>query len=337
MDEPGGILPGGVALDGDEVRQVHHLPAVAAGKDPGDRGLEEPVGYRPVAPGVQRHPGLGGDLVFRDQAHGEEEGVTVHPPPGAGDGAAGPVHLAQFHPLQPPGPEDPGDGGLEVEGDAEVVEALDYVPLQPPGGGALFGHAQHLGPLQGEPPGHDQADVPGPQEHHPAAHHQVFGVHQVLGGAGGVYPCRPGAGDGDGPPGPLPAAGGQHHRPRLAVEQPLPGDGGEAAVRGEAGDHGSSAQMGPGGQGLSLGPVGVLRAGEGLPVPDEAKAVVDALVENAPHLVLPLQHQDGGCPCLLSALGGGQTSGAAAHDDHVIVRLVHSFTLPVNSGDPAPR
>ena len=117
----------------------------------------------------------------------------------------------------------------------------------------------------------------------------------------------------------------------------MPGDGGEAAVRGEAGDHGPSAQLGPGGQGLSLGPVGVLRAGEGLPVPDEAKAVVDALVENAPHLVLPLQHQDGGCPCLLSALGGGQASGAAAHDDHVIVRLVHSFTLPVNSGDPAPR
>ena len=93
----------------------------------------------------------------------------------------------------------------------------------------------------------------------------------------------------------------------------------------------------PGGLGLPPGPAGVLRAGEGLPVPDEAEAVVDALVEDAPHLVLPLQHQDGGRPRLFGPLGGGQAPGAAPDDDHVVIPFFHHFTLPVNRGDPAPR
>ncbi len=225
-----------------------------------------------------------------------------------------------------------------MEGDSEVVEALDYVPLQPPGAGRCSATHSTWAPSKVSRRAMIRPMSPEPRitTRRPTIRFLVFIRFWAV---PAVYtPCRPGAGDGDGPRVRSRQPVARHHRPRLAVEQPLPGDGGEAAVRGEAGDHGPSAQLGPGGQGplpwarwAYSGPVRVS------PVPDEAKAVVDALVENAPHLVRPLQHQDGGCPCLLSALGGGQASGAAAHDDHVIVRLVHSFTLPVNSGDPAPR
>ena len=69
---------------------------------------------------------------------------------------------------------------------------------------------------------------------------------------------------------------------------------------------------------------------------DQPKAVMEALVEDAPHLVLPFQHQDGIRPGLPGPFGGGQAARPAPYDDYVVVSF-HHFTLPVNNGEPAPR
>ena len=132
-DEPGGVGPGSLALAGDKVRQIHHPPAVAAGKDAGDIGLQACIGEGPVGDGVQPDTSLSAYLVFRDEAHREEQGVAVHPPLGAGDGLAAVVQPAQLHPLQPFPAENGGDGVAQVEGDAEVVQALAHVAPSPPG------------------------------------------------------------------------------------------------------------------------------------------------------------------------------------------------------------
>ena len=51
--------------------------------------------------------------------------------------------------------------------------------------------------------------------------------------------------------------------------------------------------------------------------PGEAEAVVDALAQNAPQLLLPLQHHHVGDPFLVELHRGGQAGGAAAHHHHV--------------------
>ena len=72
---------------------------------------------------------------------------------------------------------------------------------------------------------------------------------------------------------------------------------------------------------------------------DQAKAVMDALGQDAPQPVVPFQHQNGRCPGFPGTLGGSQAPRPAADDDHIILFFdrPHHFTLPTNSSEPSPR
>ena len=65
-------------------------------------------------------------------------------------------------------------------------------------------------------------------------------------------------------------------------------------------------------------PGGVLRSGELLVEVVEPKAIVDALVEDAAQLLVPLQNQYLPQPLVPGLPGGGQSGGAAANDDEFI-------------------
>ena len=108
---------------------------------------------------------------------------------------------------------------------------------------------------------------------------------------------------------------------------------------GQPRDHSPRFQLGPGLLRLLPGAAGVFRAGEGFLVMDQAKAVMDALGQDAPQPVVPFQHQDGLCPGFPGALGSGQAPRPAADDDHIILLFgqLHHFTLPTNRLEPLPR
>ena len=223
LEEAGGIAARCFALLGDKIGQIHHLAAVAAGKDPRHGGLQKGIGGGAIGGGIQRDTCLRRDLVFRDQSHREQKGVTGYLPFRAGQGAALWVGLRQFCAFDPSASHDPCDGVLKEQGDAEVIEALAHVALQAAGQGILFHHRQDLCTFQRQAAGHDQPDVARPQDQHPTAHQKIFRVDQVLCGAGGIDPRRTGARNGETAPGPLPAAGGQDHGTGRKSEKPLAG------------------------------------------------------------------------------------------------------------------
>ena len=72
---------------------------------------------------------------------------------------------------------------------------------------------------------------------------------------------------------------------------------------------------------------------------DQAKAVMDALGQDAPQPVVPFQHQDGLRPGFPGTLGGSQAPRPAADDDHIILCFdrLHHFTLPTNKLELSPR
>src|SRR5699024_6545042 len=130
----------------------------------------------------------------------------------------------------------------------------------------------------------------------------------------------PAAGDVQSAAGALPAAHGQHHGFGVQLEQAVGAvHGGDGLVGGQVQHHGveliGDAQL-PG-----LGDVagGVLGAGQLLPEGVQAKAVVDALVQDAAQFAVPLQDQQVLHPVPARFDGGGQAGGPAADDDKVYV------------------
>ena len=53
----------------------------------------------------------------------------------------------------------------QMERDVKILQALGYVPGQSAGVGQNLIDAQDVGPLQRQPPGHNQADVTRPENH----------------------------------------------------------------------------------------------------------------------------------------------------------------------------
>ena len=149
-----------------------------------------------------------------------------------------------------------------------------------------------LCPLQRHSPGHDQADVAAAQDHHVPAGHQPLHIHQPLGGTGGIDARRAAAGDVQGPPGPLPAAHGQDHRIGAELHQArLPARQRQHPVRRQVQHHGVQQVRDVQLPDLAGKPPGVLRPGK---LPGEgvqAEARVDALVQNAAQLPVPLDDQ----------------------------------------------
>ena len=151
----------------------------------------------------------------------------------------------------------------ELQRNAEVIEALDDVPLQSAGIGHQLRNHQNLGPLQGHAPGHDQADIAAAQDDHSAPRQEALNVHQPLGRTGGVNARRAEARDVQRAPAPLPAAHGQDDGGGFDFNQTVGAvDGGDLLVLADGQHHGvqlvgnAPVQYLPGKAG------GVFRAGE---------------------------------------------------------------------------
>ena len=285
----GGRLARGLALGAHIVHQVVDVEHVAAGEDAGDGALPVLPDHRAVGAGVDLHARLAAQLVLGQQAHGEQQGVAVEDHLRAGDGAALFIHLRHHHLLQPVPAPNVGDGVAQIEGNVEVVEALDDVPGQTAGVGHQLHAGQDLGPLQGHAAGHDQADVAGAQDDHPPTHHIALHVQKALGGAGGEDAGAAGAGDGDGAPGALPAAHSQDDGPGLDGLVAVPGaDGVQDPVLVQIQHHGIGADLNVGVLHHVDEAARVLGAGELLLEAVQAEAVVDALVQDAARLVVAL-------------------------------------------------
>ena len=296
--------------------------------------------------GVHRDAGLPGQLVFRDQAHTEQDGVHVKLHLGARNGAAVLVHLGHNGLFHPGIALNVHDGVGQVQRDVKILQALHNVAGQAAGIGHDLHAGQHLGPFQRHPPGHDQADVAAAQNEHPFAYQIALHVDIALGGTGGVDAGRAGARDADGPAGALPAAHAEDDA--LCFEDLvalLLADTVDLFIRRDLQHHG--AQLHPdasGAQHFNVAP-GVLRAGELFAETVQPEAVVDALVQDAAQLVVTLQNQNIAQAVLPCAVGCGKACRAAADDDQINhgwfppawFRTVRRCCLPCPAGRPAGR
>ena len=200
-----------------------------------------------------------------------------------------------IHPARvtPPGAccRDVDHGMAEQEGYIEIIQALGDVPGQAVGPGQDLRHCLHLGPFQGQPPGHDQPDVPGAQDDCPPARQIALDIDQALGRPRGVHPRRPGAGDVDGAPGPLPAAHGQDNGLGPDLVNPFDVDGPD-----QTGLHLHDHCVGHDLNALLLQSIdealGIFHPGQFLAEEVQAEAVVNALLEDAPQEFVPLDDED---------------------------------------------
>ena len=203
----------------------------------------------------------------------------------------------------------------EVERNAIIVQALLYIPRKTAGIGLNFVDSFYVGSLQGQPSGHDQADIAAAQNDDLFSHHDILQIHIGLGDAGGIDAGGTGARSGQGAAGPFPAPHGQENRLGLDLQ--------EAAFFSDRRNdffrrYIQHRTVGYDFNFFRLDPIdealGVFRAGEGFAEAGQAEAVMDTLAENTAGEVLPLQNQNILNAFFPQAKGRSQPRGAAADD-----------------------
>ena len=161
LDVEGRLLPGDFRFLRHIVHQIVDMEDVSAGEHPGDGSLAAFVHHRPVGDRVQFHPGFLGKLVFGDESHGQQQGIAGDQFFRAGDGPFVRAYGGDGDPFHPFFAVDFHHRVAQLQGDAEILQALDNVPGQAPGIGHQLANSFHLGPFQGHAPGHDKPNVPG--------------------------------------------------------------------------------------------------------------------------------------------------------------------------------
>ena len=207
----------------------------------------------------------------------------------------------------------------EQQRNAEVLQALDDVPPQAAGIGQQLRYGVDFGPLQGHPPGHNQADVAGAEDHHVPPRQPALQIDQPLGRARRIDPGRAEARDVQRAPGPLPAAHGQNHRPGLPAPQSAGAHRRDGPVRRQREDHGIGLLRNPRRPHPVQIPPGIFRAGQLLAEGVEAEAVVNALVQNAAGIPVPFENQNILHPGLPGRQRCRQPRRAAPNDDQITV------------------
>ncbi len=287
-----------------------------------------------VRHGAHPRSGTAPQLVLRQKSAGEEQRVTL-------------VMLLRPRnrlPVLHPCKRDPADPLLslnvhhrtaQLQRNSEILQTLHDVALESPGIGHQLGNAQDPGPLQCHAPCHDQTDIPGAEDDHPPSRQIPLHIDQSLGRARGVDAGRTRPRYVQRAPRPFPAAHGKDDRagpdrqlPVLAIH------GRNDAVSGDVQHHGIQPVRNS--QRFHLiGIAGrIFRSRQLLLEGMQAKAVVNALVQDSPQLPVPFQNQDiphAGLPRRQRR----RHPRRAASDDCQLHRS-HSLLLPTIHSDPAP-
>ena len=210
------------------------------------------------------------------------------------------------------------DRMAQVQGNIEVVQALDNVAIQAGRIGHQFHTGQHLGALQGHAASHDQADVATAQNHHSLARHVAFQVDEFLCSTGTVNACTPGARRAQSTTGTLTAAHGQHNGLGMNQLHPvLCADAGHYVVRLHGQHRGIALNVNVQLTSFVYIPLCIFRAGQFLLKAMEAKAVMDALPQNTAGGMFTLQHEQVFNAVLPGSNGSRQSCRAAADNQHI--------------------
>ena len=221
----------------------------------------------------------------------------------------------------------------KIQRDVVVIEALHDVAVEAGAKRHELHTRQHLRALQGHAARHDQADVTRTEDDAALARHVAQQVNKLLRGAGGVDAGAAGARGGQRAARTLAAAHRQNDRLRLDDLHPLRGrDAGHKVV--------FAVHVKDGGVGLDLDAhlgslidiaLGVLGAGQLLLEAVEAKAVMDALAQDAARVMLTLDNEQIVDAVFLRRDGGSQTRRARADDEDVYKLLFHCLSPPSSS------
>ena len=300
---------------------------VAAGEDAGDRRFEPLVDQRAVRHGADGRTEAARQLILGDQAAGEQERITVVMALGSRDGTAVRADLGDGHAGDALAALDVDDRVAEVERNAEIVEALDDVPLEAAGIRHQLRDGEDLCALERHAAGHDEADVAAAEDDDAAADHAALDVDKALRRPGGVDACGAEAGDVQCAAWPFAAAHGEDDALRLDREAAVGGiERGHGLVRRDAEHHRVQQERDVPLRGLIDESLGIFRAGQLLLEGVESEAVVDALVEDAAELRIALQNQDVLAVRVVRGDRRSKARRAAADDEHVdLFHFVPSF------------
>ena len=300
---------------------------VAAGEDAGDRGFEPFVDQRAVRHGADVRAEGARQLIFRDESAGEQERVAVVMALGAGDGAAVGADLGDRHAGDALAALDVDDRVAEVERNSEIVEALDDVALQAAGIRHQLSNGEDLCALERHAAGHDEADVAAAKDDDAAANHAALDVDKALRRTRRIDARRTEAGDVQCAAWPFAAAHGEDDALRLNCKAAVGGiERGHGLVRRDAEHHGVQQERDVPLRSLINESLGIFRAGQLLLEGVESEAVVDALVEDAAELRVPLQNQDVPAARVVRGDRRSKARRTAADDEHVdLFHFVPSF------------
>ena len=159
---------------------------VSAGKNAGNRGFQALVYRGAVGNGRHLYPEPGGEFIFRNQADGKEESITWNIFLRSGYGLSVFIHLCERNTLYPFLAVNVDDGVAQLQGNAEILKALDNISLQAAGIRHQLRNHLYLCTLQSHAACHDQANVAGAQDDDLPARHKALHVDQTLCGPGRV-------------------------------------------------------------------------------------------------------------------------------------------------------
>ena len=218
---------------------------------------------------------------------------------------------------------------VEQKGYAVVLQTLDDVALQAAGIGHDLRHKFDFRALPGHAPGHNQANIAGTEDDHALAGQIAVDVGQPLRRARRVDARGPRAGNAQCTAGPLAAAHGQYHRAGLQRGEPALGrNAGHRAVLADLQHHRVQPDFDVRALQTADEALYILRPGQFLAEEVQAKAVVDALLQNAAQRAVALEDDDLRLRRFLSRLQRRrQARGPAADDDYVKLPL-HLHTSP---------
>ena len=310
------------------IDQIVHVKHIAACKDSRHAGLEGFIDHGSGGGGGDLNACPEAQLVFRNQAAGKEQCITVKFDLRSGNRISFFIHLGNGHAFQAFAAADIRDGVAEIERNIIVLEALNDVPVQAGG----IRHELHTGkdfcPLKGHPPGHDQADIARTEDHNAFPRHQAFQVDEALRGPGGIDSGAAGAGRTKRATGTLAAAHGQDDRLGMNDLQ--------AAGGGNAG-HGMVRRDGKHGGGtLDLNtefscfidiPLCVFRPCQFLLETVQAETVMDTLAQDTAGVLFPLENQQGINPVFLRGDRRGQAGRTGADDQDIHKPVIHDHDL----------